>query len=265
MTRMAIVQTDDGVNLAYETHGTGSTTLLFLHGWAGSGAFFNETIAQLDLAGLRVVAYDMRGHGASDKVESGYTLDRFTQDALAVADAAGAAEIVPIGYSLSAKIAQYLAVVHPERIPGLLLVSGMPAAKLPFPEEMYQAWVAMAGDRAALHVFEQQFLTQPVAPDIVDRWADDAVKVPRVALDETLAMAVRISFADRVGQIQVPTLVVGGQHDPVVTPELLRGEVVAPLTGTRARLVVVDSNHDVPIELPRQMAGLIEAFIAGLG
>src|SRR5688500_1580850 len=74
---METVRTDDGVNLAYRTQGEGPRNLLFMHGWAGSGAFFDETIKHLDLTGLRVIAYDLRGHGASDKPEDGYTLDRF--------------------------------------------------------------------------------------------------------------------------------------------------------------------------------------------
>jgi len=43
----------------------------------------------------------------------------------------------------------------------------------------------------------------------------------------------------------------------------MRQFVVAPLAHVGARLVVVDSNHDVPIEQPQQMANLFEAFIAG--
>ena len=46
-------------------------------------------------------------------------------------------------------------------------------------------------------------------------------------------------------------------------PELLRAAVVAPLPG--ARLALLDSGHEVPIELPGQLAALIEAFLAGLG
>ena len=46
-------------------------------------------------------------------------------------------------------------------------------------------------------------------------------------------------------------------------PELLRAAVVAPLPG--ARLALVDAGHEIPIELPRELAALIEAFLAGLG
>ena len=261
---MATVRTDDGVNLAYQTRGDGPTNLLFMHGWAGSGAFFDETIKHLDLAGLRAVAYDLRGHGGSDKPETGYTLDRYTRDAFAVADAAGAGEVVAVGYSMSAKFAQHMALAEPDRVRGLILVSGWPAAPVPFPPELHAQWVDLAGDRERFREFERQFVTQPVAPEVMERWLDDAVKVPALVLDETLTMATVPSFADRLGELRAPALVVGGADDPVATPDFMRQLVAAPLAHVGARLVLADCNHDVPIEQPRQLAGLIEAFVAGM-
>jgi non-heme chloroperoxidase len=262
---MTSIRTDDGVNLAYRVRGDGPLNLLFMHGWAGSGAFFDETIKHLDLSGLRAITYDMRGHGASDKPETGYTLDRFTQDAFTVADAAGAAEVVVVGYSMSGKFAQHMALTEPDRIRGLILVSGWPAGSVPFPAEMHQDWIDLAGDRERLLEFERQFLTQPVAPEVVERWLDDAVRVPRVVLDGTLTMTTQPAFDDQLGDLQAPTLVVGGSDDPVATPDFMRQLVVAPLAHVGARFVLADSNHDVPIEQPRQLANLIEAFVAGMG
>lgn len=261
---MATVQTDDGVTLAYQTRGKGPLTVLFMHGWAGSGAFFDETIGRLDLSGLRVLTYDLRGHGASSKTESGYNLDRFTQDAFAVADAATAGQMIVVGYSMCGKFAQHMALTDPQRISGLILVSGWPAGAVPFPDAMREDWTGRAGDRARLLELERTFLTQPVPPEVLERWLDDAVKVDQLVLDETLKMATQPSFADRLGELHAPTLVVGGIDDPVATPDFLRQFVVAPLSHVGARLVLVDSNHDIPIEQPQQMAGLIEAFAAGI-
>jgi pimeloyl-ACP methyl ester carboxylesterase len=56
--------------------------------------------------------------------------------------------------------------------------------------------------------------------------------------------------------------VVGGLHDLIFTPEVLRDGVVAAIPG--ARLVLLDSNHEIPVERPGELARLIEAFLAGL-
>ena len=99
----------------------------------------------------------------------------------------------------------------------------------------------------------------------MERWLDDAVLVPRVVLDGTLTMTTQSSFDDQLGDLQVPTLVVGGRDDAVATPDFMRQLVVAPLAHVGARFVLANCNHDVPIEQPQQMASLIEAFVAGLG
>ena len=59
---MATVPSNDGVTLSYRIHGSGPTTVMYLHGWAGSGEHFDEVIAELDLNALRVITMDFRGH-----------------------------------------------------------------------------------------------------------------------------------------------------------------------------------------------------------
>ena len=177
MTHISIptaARADDGTAIAYRTRGTGPVDVLFMHGWAGSGANFQETLKYLDLTGVRVIAVDLRGHGDSDKPEGTFSLDRVAQDILAVADHLDSARFVVVGFSMSAKFAQYLACIAPGRVRGQMLVSGCPTGEIPFPAETHQA----------------------------------------------------------------------------------------PIPG--ARLVLLDANHEIPVERPRELAGLLEAFLAGL-
>src|SRR5688572_17740363 len=98
---MPTVQTDDGINISYKSLGDGPRNLLFMHGWAGSSAYWDEMLRYLNLTGLRTVTYDMRGHGESERAETGLTLDRIARDALAVADHAGASQFIIVGFSMS--------------------------------------------------------------------------------------------------------------------------------------------------------------------
>src|SRR5947209_20546698 len=104
---------EDGTAIAYQTLGTGPADVLFMHGWAGSGGYFDEMLKYLDLSGLRVTIVDLRGHGASDKPEASYSLDRLAYDMLAVADAIGSRQFVVVAFSMSAKFAQYLTCIAP--------------------------------------------------------------------------------------------------------------------------------------------------------
>lgn len=257
---MALV--DDDTRIAYRTTGDGPVNLLFMHGWGGSGAYFDETISFLDLTGIRAITYDLRGHGASDKPKQGYTLDQIAQDAVAVADHASAAHFVVVGFSMSAKFAQYLAAIYPDRVLGLVLVAAFPATEIPFPVETHYDWVGRAGDRERLIEVTRMFLAQPVRTDILDRWGDDAVKIPAYVLDETLKTACQTSFSDRLDALQMPTLVVAGEQDPLYPPDLVASTIVSPLP--HARLATLDCNHEIPIEKPCELATMIRAFLSEL-
>src|SRR3954447_7220478 len=129
-----------------------------MHGWAGSGAYFDATLAHLDTTRVRAVTFDFTGHGESDASHAEPTLDRLAGDTIAVADAVEAETFVLLGFSMSAKFAQYVASLHPDRVVGLILVAGCPASEIPLPKDMIADWAAPCrrstgddGARRALH------------------------------------------------------------------------------------------------------------------
>jgi pimeloyl-ACP methyl ester carboxylesterase len=258
---MPAVTTDDGVALSYATAGEGPPHLLFMHGWAGSGRYFDATIERLDLTRLGVVTYDLRGHRESDPASDGYTLERIAADALAVADAAGLDEFVVAGFSMSAKFCQYVSLVAPDRVAGQILIAGCPAGEIPLPREMTDDWLSRAGDAVRLAEVSEQFMTRPVAPELMERFGRDAATIGRAALEGTLNVATNASFTERLASITIPSLVIGGSGDPMFGPDALRAAVVAPLAG--ARLALIDCGHEIPLEAPAELAALIEAFLAG--
>jgi pimeloyl-ACP methyl ester carboxylesterase len=260
---MPAVTTDDGVALSYATAGQGPPDLLFMHGWAGSGRYFDATIAELDLTRLRAVTYDLRGHRESGPSPDGYTLDGIATDALAVADAAGLDRFVLVGFSMSAKFGQYVAATAPDRVVAQILIAGCPAGEIPLPSELTDDWLSREGDAVRMAQVPEPFMTRPVEPEVMERFGRDAATVGSAALAGTLDAAMIPSFTDRLASIAIPSLVIGGSGDPMFSPDALRDGVVAPLAG--ARLALIDCGHEIPIEAPRELAGLIEAFLAGLG
>lgn len=259
---MATVPADDGITLSYRVHGSGPTTIMYLHGWAGSGAHFDEVIGELDLNAIRVVTMDFRGHGDSEKAVQPYDLDRIAEDVWHVADAAGATNLVLVGFSMSGKFAQYVALRQPERVSGLVLVAGFPASEMAFPQDVARDWVSRAGDRARLRELILPFISEPVDAAVLDRYVDHATSVPAAALDCTLQACIRTTFADRIRLLTMPTLIVGGKRDAYFD-----AGAVARLARSLpcARGVCLECNHEVPMERPHELAHLLEAFVAGLG
>lgn len=259
---MSFALARDGVRLHYHTAGNGPFPLLFMHGWAGSGGYFNEVVDAMDLSGVRVVTMDIRGHGRSDQAADGYDLDGLARDVLACADAAGAETFVLIGFSMSAKFAQFVARVASERVRGLVLIGGAPTGHIPFPLDLQRDWVSRAGDRERLRELIAQFIVRPVTSSVWERFLDDAVRVGAPALEQTLVSCVDTAFNLGPGTVAMPVLVVAGRRDPIFVPEALIVAIKASLS--QARIVLLDCGHEIPMECPGDLAGLIEAFVAGL-
>ena len=260
---MSAVTTQDGVSISYARAGEGPRHLLFMHGWAGSGRYFDATIEQLDLTRLQAVTYDLRGHRQSAPATDGYTLEQIAEDALAVADAAAMSEFVVVGFSMGAKFGQYVSVLAPDRVVGQILIAGCPAGEILLPRETTDDWLSRERDPVRMAQVPEPYMTRPVAPELIERFGRDAATVGHAALEGTLNAVMTTSFTDRLGSITTPSLVIGGSGDPMFPPDALRATVVAPLVG--ARLALVDCGHEIPIEAPHELAALIEAFLAGLG
>jgi pimeloyl-ACP methyl ester carboxylesterase len=90
----------DGARIHYQVTGTGSTALVFVHGWLGNAAWWN---AQRDFFADRytVVQIDLAGHGASDRSRTAWSAELYAHDIKAVAEQLDARDIVLLGHSMS--------------------------------------------------------------------------------------------------------------------------------------------------------------------
>jgi pimeloyl-ACP methyl ester carboxylesterase len=115
----------DGVAIAYIDEGDGEPVLL-IHGFASNIAAnwvdpgWVRTLMQ---SGRRVIAYDNRGHGKSEKIYDPevYGAPAMAEDARRLLDHLGIARADVLGYSMGARIAAFLALAHPERVRSLIL------------------------------------------------------------------------------------------------------------------------------------------------
>ena len=112
--------TTDGVRLAYQVEGQGHPVLL-IHGFASTHRVnWVDTgwVKALVAAGYRVIMYDGRGHGQSDKPhdEDAYSLSLMAEDAVALLDHLGEPGADVVGYSMGAMVALVLAMNYPERV-----------------------------------------------------------------------------------------------------------------------------------------------------
>ena len=111
----------NGIRVHCEVHGEGRPLLLIL----GLAADVSENRALIDqlAAHSRVIAFDNRGAGRSDKPDAPYSIELMAADALGVMDALDVTRADVLGISLGGRIALELALGHPERVERLILVS----------------------------------------------------------------------------------------------------------------------------------------------
>jgi pimeloyl-ACP methyl ester carboxylesterase len=251
------------LDIAHRWVGAGPPELVLVHGWAGSGAYFDEMVGELDLEHVRVTSLDLSGHGESAAWEADWSLERIDAEILSVLDAIGAERAVLLGFSMAGKFVQHVALRHPGRVAGLLLVAGTQASAIPLPAEILEDWYARAGDSEAMKELVRSFLTRPVDESALDRFARNAARIPEAALRGTMAATIGADFSSELSRLAVPTLVVAGRHDQLFPPELLRSTIASQIRG--ARMAVLECGHEIGLEQPRELAALVEAFLAGLG
>ena len=111
----------NGINLYYETHGSGRP-LILLHGGLGSGEMFGPILPALT-ANHQVIAPDLQGHGRTADVDRPLSIETMADDIAALIKHLGLEKPDVMGYSLGGGVAMLTAIRHPEVVGRLVSVS----------------------------------------------------------------------------------------------------------------------------------------------
>lgn len=233
------------VHLAYQVLGTGPLDVLLISGFisnleqawepGGPAAFFRELARD-----FRLILYDRRGVGLSDRTVDPADTSISSADALAVLDAAGSRRALVFAVSEGGPIAIRLAVEHPERVAGLALwatlARGTATHDYPWAltAERYHRWldamVAQWGRPAAIDTFAPDHASDP----LLQRWWARMLRLgssPRCmhAVLRTLAQS---DVRALLPQVRVPTLVMHRTGDRAVRVDAGR-HVAAAIPGAQ--------------------------------
>jgi pimeloyl-ACP methyl ester carboxylesterase len=282
----------NGIQLEVEDHGpvTGEPLLLIMGLGMQLVAWHNDFVASLVARGFRVIRFDNRDIGLSQrfdhlgvsnlavdsikyavgmKVTGPYTVADMADDTAGLLDALGIPSAHVCGASMGGMIAQQLAVRHPSSVKSLtLMMTSSGSRRLPGPTLKVRSALISRPDNAndiesviAHYVRLYKLIGSPAYP------ADDA------DLHERLGMSVRRSYRPQgtarqmvaiaadgnrsalLSQIKVPTQVIHGQDDPLV-PVAAGHDLAQKIAGAKLDLIE-GMGHDLPVELwPRFVAGI---------
>ncbi|WP_233571730.1 alpha/beta fold hydrolase [Cellulomonas triticagri] len=248
---------DDGITLLWQEEGSGPPVLL-LQGQATPAAGWDRVAADLATE-FRVLRGEQRGVGGSGPVagtnrpvdpasdaEDRWTTRALAQDVRAVLDAAGVDRVQVVGHSMGGKIAQWLAVDHPERVASLTLLatSAGTADGVPRDEAAHRLLIGRDAEARTALFFDAGWVAAH-ADEVRTFFTLDA---PRRVLRGLYRASTEHDTVAVLPRITAPTLVVHGGRDRLAAPDSAR-RLAAGIPG--ARLVLLpDAGHGLHLDSP---------------
>jgi len=223
-----------GTALASETRGPDGPTghpVVATTGWANDRRVWSPMVDDL-AATHSVTTWDLRGHGDSEAPAPGeYTRAHALGDLTAVLDHAGRPAVL-MGHSLGGYLSLAHAVDHPDDVAGLVLVATGPGFRKAEAREQWNASVRASMEKLDL----------PAGAD-------------------ELSMHTDAHVIDHLADIEVPVLVLLGEHDArfAASASLFERDL-----NVRETVVVPDTGHMVHVKAPTECAAAVRRFLAGL-
>jgi DNA-binding SARP family transcriptional activator/pimeloyl-ACP methyl ester carboxylesterase len=262
-----------GVNIAYQVVDGGPADLLMIPGWISHLALDWEEPYWVRwcerMTGFaRLIRFDKRGTGLSDRPAGVQALEERMEDAHAVLDAAGVERVHVLGWSEGGPLAMLLAATHPERVLSLVLY-GTQAC---FRREPDYPWGATKEKRetfsdAVAREWGALAFASHFAPggddQFVRRWAayQRAGASPASAA-ELNRMNLSIDARSLLPEIQVPTLVLNRRGDPIGPPEA--GRYIAERVEDGRFVELEGENHIMWLSDSDALCAEIERFVLGV-
>jgi 3-oxoadipate enol-lactonase len=230
--------------------------VLFLHGirgnrrnWAGQVEFFSQR--------FRAAAWDARGYGDSDDYEGALQFEYFTGDVLRVAQHFKAQKLHLVGLSMGGRIARNVALLAPERVSSLVLISTNPGFDAMSPESVKRF---VTERRNATPQTLRRLLGSKPNHAAYQELLDSVSRIHDASYQKTLEASVAQDRAAPIEQIRVPTLVIAGEEDTVYPPELAR-EMAKRIPGAEL-LMFERTGHLANLEQPERFNKAVFDFLS---
>lgn len=257
-----------------DTGGPGRPVVL-IHGWPMSSAAWKSQIPTLQQAGYRVIAYDRRGFGQSDKPARGYDYDMLADDLAGVMTELELSEATVVGFSMGGgEVARYITRHGEHRLHSVVFAGSV----TPYLEQTSDNPEGPLTKDAAAKMTEQlthdreeffdQFTTDYFSANgvlkVTEQERQFAIELCRQS-DQKAALACMVSFGttdfrDDLPRITVPTLVIHGDSDAVV-PFEGSGERTHKAVPHSDLVVIDDAPHGLNVSHDRQFNEALVDFL----
>ena len=270
--------TVNGVNIRYQDSGGSGLPVLLTHGIGGSLEFWSQQLKTAD-AYVRMIAWDMPGHGLSDMGNQPYDVDKFAEFACQFLQAIGLQRMVLVGNSLGGAVSARIAALLPERVVGILMANAASLGRetlmpfrlmtLPILGEVMTKPSQAGVDRQIKAIFSHMNVANDDVRKVVTR------NTHKLGGSKAFLATLR-SMTDLGGQnltkiertlnimrnIKCSVLFVHGRHDTVIPVE--HTIHAQSLTPNSKLLVLEDCGHTPQLEKPVEFNLALSKFVASL-
>ncbi len=247
----------NGLSLHFEDSAGDGRPVVLIHGWPLSGASWSAQVPALTEAGHRVVTYDRRGFGESDKPETGYDYDAFAADLAGLLDGLDLRDVTLVGFSMGGgEIARYIGTYGEDRLRSVVFAAAVPPYLLKsednpdggLGEDDVAGMQQQARDdrEGFLDGFMTGFFSADGELKVTEAQRQEALALARPARNEAVVDCIAAfgttDFRADLEKITVPTLVIHGDADATV-PFEVSGKRTAETIDASTVVVVEGGPH----------------------
>jgi pimeloyl-ACP methyl ester carboxylesterase len=251
-----------GITMSYvELGDPEGPALVLVHGYGDSSFSFSRTAPMLDQR-YRIIVPDQRGHGESDKPESGYAMKDLAADVAGLMDALGVKSATVVGHSMGSFVSMQLALDHPTKVERLVLIGTASTANNKVVREL-QAVVNELKDPVPQE-FIREFQSGASSPSLPKEFFDGVIdassKLPANVWKKIAAGLLTTDYRPQLGKIKVPVTIFWGEKETIFSREeqepLLNGLPHAKF------IVYPNSGHAPNWEEPEKFAKDLNQILA---
>lgn len=260
----------NGINIEYEINGSGAP-LLLIAGLGYSRWMWHKMVPGLAQE-FRVITFDNRGVGGSDKPKGPYTAQLLAADTAALLSALDVESAAVVGHSMGGYVAQALALDYPHLVDRLVLSATNFGGSnhIRISQEALVVLMDTRGDprerlRKGIAVSTAPGFSQQ-NPEFVQEWLAFRAANPLHPQGYEAQLAIGLSlfsdencFEPRLHEIQAPTLILFGEHDRVVP--VGNAELLSQQIDGSSVTILPDAGHLYPLEKPDEAVEAITGFL----
>ncbi len=264
---MSFLTTPEQVRLRYTDRGEGEHTIVLVHGWKGSHRMWDPAVYRL-MREFRVIAFDNRGMGESDKPGGRYDFGVLADDLGFVLETLDADDVTLVGWSMGCTISLEYLSRGGGRVGRLVLVNGpikltqTPEFPWSMTEEQLRGYLddLAAGWPDAEEVFSRGALRDPSSA-YADLYYRVALQTPLEVAMRIVEEQAKIDHRPVLPTLRIPVLAAYSRHDPYYPIAL--AEYIAAHAPNGSHVVFEESAHAPHYDEPDCFCEVIRAFALG--